>query len=77
MEWWQILLIVLASLIFVFLMTVIFYKQFFKRFWDVVLSFFAIIVLSPIYIILIITGSITMKGNPFFTQLRPGKKEKI
>ena len=33
----------------------------------------ALIVLSPVLLILIIVGAIAMKGNPFFTQLRPGK----
>lgn len=37
----------------------------------------ALIVLSPVLIILTIVGAIKMKGNPFFTQLRPGKDEKI
>jgi lipopolysaccharide/colanic/teichoic acid biosynthesis glycosyltransferase len=37
----------------------------------------AITVLSPILLILIIVGAIKMKGNPFFTQLRPGKNGKI
>lgn len=41
------------------------------------LSLGALIVLSPILIILTILGAIKMKGNPFFTQLRPGKDEKI
>ena len=55
----------------------IFYRQFFKRFYDVVLSGIAIIVLSPVLLILTILGAIKMKGNPFFTQERPGKNEKI
>lgn len=55
----------------------IFYRQFFKRFYDIVLSGLAIIVLSPILLILTILGAIKMKGNPFFTQERPGKDEKI
>ncbi len=53
------------------------YKQFFKRFYDIALSGAAIIVLSPVLLLLIILGAIKMKGNPFFTQLRPGKNEKI
>ena len=77
MEWWQILLIVLGSIIVLFVLSITFYKQFFKRFWDIVLSGLAIIVLSPILIILIVVGAIAMKGNPFFAQKRPGKKEKI
>ena len=35
------------------------------------------IVLSPILLILIVCGAIAMQGNPFFTQQRPGKDEKI
>ena len=53
------------------------YASFFKRGIDFFLSLMALIVLSPIILILIILGAIFMKGNPFFTQLRPGKDEKI
>lgn len=53
------------------------YKKFFKRFLDFILSLIALIVLSPVLLILIVIGAIKMKGNPFFTQLRPGKDEKI
>lgn len=42
-----------------------------------ILSLTALIILSPIFLILIITGAIQMHGNPFFTQERPGKNEKI
>ena len=52
-------------------------QSFFKRVMDFVLSLLAISVLSPILLILIILGAIMMKGNPFFTQLRPGKDERI
>ncbi len=53
------------------------YVGFFKRFFDFLLSLLALIVLSPILLILTVGGAIVMKGNPFFTQLRPGKNEKI
>lgn len=53
------------------------YAKFFKRLIDIVLSGIALIVLSPVLLILIVVGAIKMKGNPFFTQLRPGKDEKI
>lgn len=53
------------------------YAKYFKRFFDVVLSLCALIVLSPVLLVLIVLGAINMKGNPFFTQLRPGKNEKI
>ncbi|MBR7165223.1 MAG: sugar transferase, partial [Clostridia bacterium] len=52
------------------------YRAFFKRFFDFFLSLFALIVLSPILLILIALGAVTMKGNPFFVQPRPGKKGK-
>ncbi len=53
------------------------YAKFFKRLIDFILSLIAIILLSPILLILTIVGTIKMKGNPFFTQDRPGKNEKI
>lgn len=53
------------------------YAKFFKRILDFILSLCALIVLSPLLIVLIIFGVIFMRGNPFFTQERPGKDEKI
>lgn len=53
------------------------YAKCFKRVLDFVLSLMALIVLSPVLLILTVLGWIKMKGNPFFTQLRPGKDEKI
>jgi lipopolysaccharide/colanic/teichoic acid biosynthesis glycosyltransferase len=52
------------------------YSKFFKRFFDIVLSFMALSVLSPVLLVLVIVGAIAMKGNPFFLQPRPGKKDK-
>ena len=52
------------------------YAKFFKRPMDFVLSLCAVIVLSPILLILIVVGAAAMKGNPFFTQMRPGKISK-
>lgn len=52
------------------------YAKFFKRVMDFVLSLMALLVLSPILLILIIVGSIAMRGNPFFTQMRPGRIDK-
>lgn len=53
------------------------YKKYIKRILDFLLSAFAIIALSPLLIILVVLGSIEMKGNPFFSQERPGWHEKI
>lgn len=53
------------------------YAKFFKRFLDVILSLLALVILSPVLLILMLLGAVIMKGNPFFTQKRPGKNEKI
>lgn len=53
------------------------YERFFKRPMDFTLSLIALIVLSPILLVLIAVGAIAMRGNPFFTQERPGKNERI
>jgi len=53
------------------------YARFFKRPLDFFCALAAILCLSPILVVLIILGAIKMKGNPFFTQPRPGLNEKI
>ncbi|MBQ8310415.1 MAG: sugar transferase [Clostridia bacterium] len=52
------------------------YAKCLKRVLDFLLSLIALAVLSPILLILTVVGAIAMKGNPFFTQLRPGKIDK-
>ena len=52
------------------------YAKFFKRAIDLVLSFLALIILSPLLLIFIIAGAIVMKGDPFFVQKRPGMIDK-
>ena len=52
------------------------YKNHIKRLIDFLLSLLAIIVLSPLLVILTLVGAIELKGNPFFTQQRPGWHEK-
>ncbi len=53
------------------------YASFFKRFLDFFLSLLAIVCLSPLLLLLTLLGYFKMKGNPFFTQERPGLHEKI
>lgn len=53
------------------------YAKFFKRPIDFVLSLCALVALSPVLLVLTVVGAFAMRGNPFFTQLRPGKDEKI
>ena len=53
------------------------YAKYIKRIMDFVLSLGAIVALSPLLLLLTIIGVIKMKGNPFFTQERPGWHEKV
>lgn len=53
------------------------YAKFWKRALDFLLSLLALAILSPILLLLTLIGAVAMRGNPFFTQRRPGKGEKI
>ena len=76
MAWYFSVLVIVFSVAFWLALSSLFYKQFFKRFYDIVLSFIAIIVLSPVLLVLAVLGRVKMKGSPFFLQERPGKKGK-
>ena len=52
------------------------YAKCFKRLLDILLSGIGLIVLSPVLLVLTAVGAVAMGGNPFFTQLRPGKIDK-
>lgn len=53
------------------------YAKYFKRLIDLILSLCAVIILSPVLLVLTFLGTVFMRGNPFFCQERPGKNEKI
>lgn len=53
------------------------YAKYLKRYLDFWIALIALIVLSPVLIALTVIGAVKMKGNPFFTQERPGFHEKI
>ena len=53
------------------------YSRFLKRPIDFFCALAAICCLSPLMLVLTVVGAFKMKGNPFFTQPRPGKGEKI
>ena len=53
------------------------YEKYIKRPLDVFLATGSLIALSPVLLGLTIIGAVKMKGNPFFTQDRPGWHEKI
>ncbi|MBY5020379.1 sugar transferase [Streptococcus suis] len=53
------------------------YESYLKRTLDVVLSFLALIVLSPVILVVAILVRLKLGTPIFFTQERPGKDEKI
>lgn len=53
------------------------YAKYIKRILDIAASGFALLALTPVLLVLTALGAVMMKGNPFFTQLRPGKDERI
>lgn len=53
------------------------YKNFFKRLIDIILSGLALIMLSPLLIILMVLGAVFMHGNPFFVYPRAGRNGEI
>lgn len=50
------------------------YTLFLKRSIDLLLALTALILLWPLFLLLAAVGAVAMGGNPFFTQLRPGRK---
>ncbi|RZV61016.1 MAG: sugar transferase [Flavobacteriaceae bacterium] len=53
------------------------YRIFLKRAIDFLGSLFGLILLSPIFIVIALVLTFLNDGKPFFTQLRPGKNEKL
>lgn len=53
------------------------YSRCLKRVLDFCCALAAICCLSPLLIVLTLVGAVKMRGNPFFTQPRPGLNEKI
>ena len=53
------------------------YAKYIKRVLDFLLALLAVLLLSWLLLILTVLGAIKFRGNPFFTQLRPGRNEKI
>lgn len=75
--WWGITLIVLVCLTAWIFLSALFYRSIFKRFYDVLLSGIALLVLSPV--ILVLATCVRKKlGSPIlFHQYRPGKYGRI
>lgn len=85
-RWWkysfslndQFSVVVVIPLLLTKLLCFVIYKFFFKRTIDFTLSFFGLIIISPIFLLIWIWLSIANKGaGAFFFQERPGKNGKI
>ncbi len=53
------------------------YRKVLKRVLDFGISLAGLILLSPLMLALTVIGAVRMRGNPFFTQERPGYRERI
>lgn len=53
------------------------YARFWKRLLDFLLALTAVLILSPLLLLLTVAGAVAMRGNPFFAQPRPGRGERI
>ena len=53
------------------------YSYFFKRLSDLAVAILALVIFSPIFIVVIFCLFLVNQGKPFFFQLRPGKNGKI
>ncbi|WP_449387649.1 sugar transferase [Chryseobacterium lineare] len=53
------------------------YNFFLKRFFDFIIAFLGLLILSPVFIIVTIGLFFANEGKPFFFQARPGLNERI
>lgn len=53
------------------------YRTFFKRAIDIIISFFALLILWPLFIVIAILIKIEDNGSVFYKQLRTGKNGKV
>ena|SRR5690554_3258962 len=53
------------------------YRKYLKRLLDFIASFFGLLLLSPVFILVMIGLFFANEGKPFFLQERPGKNQRI
>ena len=53
------------------------YQNILKPISDFLIAFIALVLISPILVLVTLLLTIANKGNPFFIQTRPGKNEKL
>ena len=72
----MIALVIVLSLINLILWSDIFYRQFFKRFYDIICALLALIVFCWLYALIAIIVRIKLGSPVIFSQVRPGMKGK-
>ena len=53
------------------------YQKYFKRLFDFLIALIALLLLSPVFLLVTFGLFFANNGNPFFLQTRPGKNEKL
>jgi|TARA_R110002051_G_scaffold240108_1_gene300697 undecaprenyl phosphate N,N'-diacetylbacillosamine 1-phosphate transferase len=53
------------------------YRNYAKPILDFLIALFALLLLSPVFLVLLVVLAVINNGHPFFVQPRPGKNEKI
>lgn len=53
------------------------YQKYFKRHFDFLIALIALLLFSPIFLVVTIGLFFANQGKPFFFQTRPGKDEKL
>ena len=76
MEWYYILIIVLSSVLVWFLLSILLYRVFFKRFYDVLFAIIALIPFSLLFIVFAPIIYFSDKGPVFYKGVRLGKNGK-
>lgn len=76
MAWYLVVLIALACLAGWLGLSALFYRQFFKRFYDIICALLALVVFCWLYAILAVLVKRKLGSPVLFTQVRPGRKGK-
>jgi undecaprenyl phosphate N,N'-diacetylbacillosamine 1-phosphate transferase len=53
------------------------YRNYAKPVLEFLIALFALLLLSPVFLVLLVVLAVINNGHPFFVQARPGKDEKI
>lgn len=75
--WWGITIYSVAAIAIWLLLSTVLYRPFFKRFYDIVLSGAALIIFSPLLLLMYVLVRKNLGKPTMFNQYRPGKNKKM